>query len=60
MFQERTALLLLKELRQSCIKTPAIFITSLNMIEDVEKGFIAGCDDYIKKNHLNSKSWTFD
>ncbi|MFA7571742.1 MAG: response regulator transcription factor [Sulfurimonadaceae bacterium] len=40
---------LLKELRQSCIKTPAIFITSLNMIEDVEKGFIAGCDDYIKK-----------
>ncbi|MFA7084599.1 MAG: response regulator transcription factor [Arcobacteraceae bacterium] len=40
---------LLEELRNNSIKTPAIFITSLNMIEDVEKGFISGCDDYIKK-----------
>jgi len=29
--------------------TPAIFITSLNSIDDVEKGFEIGCDDYIKK-----------
>lgn len=40
---------LLKELRSKEIHTPAIFITSLNMVDDVEKGFEAGCDDYIKK-----------
>lgn len=40
---------LLKELRKNSIKTPAIFITSLNMIEDMQKGFDSGCDDYIKK-----------
>ena len=40
---------LLKELRAQNIKTPAIFITSLNMIDDVQKGFDCGCDDYIKK-----------
>ena len=40
---------LLKELRNQNIKTPAIFITSLNMIDDVQKGFDCGCDDYIKK-----------
>ncbi|AXK47923.1 DNA-binding response regulator [Aliarcobacter trophiarum LMG 25534] len=40
---------LLKELRKNSIKTPAIFITSLNMVEDMQKGFDSGCDDYIKK-----------
>lgn len=40
---------LLKELREQNIKTPTIFITSLNMIEDVQKGFDSGCDDYLKK-----------
>lgn len=40
---------LLKDLRTQGIKTATIFITSLNMIDDVEKGFKLGCDDYIKK-----------
>lgn len=40
---------LVKDLRQNNIHTPAIFITSMDMIEDVEKGFEVGCDDYIKK-----------
>ena len=40
---------LLSQLRQNGIKTPAIFITSANMLEDIEKGFNSGCDDYIKK-----------
>lgn len=40
---------LLKELRDNNIKTPAIYITSLDMVEDIEKGFQSGCDDYIKK-----------
>ena len=40
---------LLEELRQRGIHTPAIYITSLVMIEDIEKGFGVGCDDYLKK-----------
>jgi len=40
---------LLKELRVKDILTPAIFITSLDMVDDVEKGFNVGCDDYLKK-----------
>jgi len=40
---------LLENLRENKIKTPAIFITSLDMIDDVEKGFKVGCNDYIKK-----------
>ncbi|GGD41362.1 two-component response regulator [Malaciobacter pacificus] len=40
---------LLEELRKQNIKTPAIFITSLNMADDMQKGFDSGCDDYIKK-----------
>ena len=40
---------LLKSARQNDIKTPAIFLTSLNMIDDIEKGFTSGCDDYVKK-----------
>lgn len=40
---------LLKELREREIFTPAIFITSLTMMDDIEKGFDSGCDDYLKK-----------
>ncbi|WP_200763702.1 response regulator transcription factor [Nitrosophilus alvini] len=39
---------LLKKLRKED-DTPAIFITSLNSIDDLSKGFESGCDDYIKK-----------
>lgn len=40
---------LLEDLRNKGISTPTIFITSLNMIDDVEKGFNVGANDYIKK-----------
>ncbi len=39
----------LKRLRDQGVKTPAVFITSLNSVEDVAKGFSLGCDDYIRK-----------
>ena len=39
----------LKNIRTEGNETPAIFITSLNSVEDVEKGFSLGCDDYIRK-----------
>jgi DNA-binding response OmpR family regulator len=39
----------LKEVRTQGKEVPAIFITSLNSVEDVEKGFDMGCDDYIRK-----------
>ena len=39
----------LKNLRDNNITTPAIFITSLNSVEDMEEGFKAGADDYLKK-----------
>lgn len=40
---------LLKEARESNVLTPAIFITSLDSVDDLEKGFKSGCDDYIRK-----------
>jgi DNA-binding response OmpR family regulator len=40
---------LLKSLREADDKTPAIFITSLNDIASLSKGFDVGADDYIKK-----------
>ena len=40
---------LLSDLRVQNIKTPAIFITSLNMADDMQKGFDSGWDYYIKK-----------
>ncbi len=40
--------LLLRARRQGNT-TPAIFLTSLNGLEDVEKGYDSGCDDYIRK-----------
>ncbi len=39
----------LKNLRKSGKNTPAIFITSLNSVDDVTKGFDMGADDYIRK-----------
>jgi len=39
----------LKNIRAEGKEIPAIFITSLNSVEDVEKGFALGCDDYIRK-----------
>ncbi len=40
---------LLKMLRENGDTTPTIFVTSLNDIEDVSKGFESGADDYLKK-----------
>ncbi len=40
---------LLKELRDREVQTPAIFITSLNSVDDLEKGYLSGGDDYIRK-----------
>ena len=40
---------LLSNLRSSGVDTPSVFITSLNDISDLAKGFKSGCDDYIKK-----------
>lgn len=39
----------LRTLRDHDVQTPAIFITSLNSVEDVTRGFDIGCDDYIRK-----------
>lgn len=40
---------LLSTLRENKITTPAIFITSLNNIEDLTQGYKCGCCDYIRK-----------
>jgi DNA-binding response OmpR family regulator len=40
---------LLKSLRDANIKTPAIFTTSRNTIEDLSIGYEVGADDYLKK-----------
>jgi len=40
---------LLKNVREQGKNTPAIFITSLNSMSDVESGYDSGCDDYIRK-----------
>ncbi|HIP51651.1 MAG TPA: response regulator transcription factor [Campylobacterales bacterium] len=39
----------LQEARDNGNVIPAIFITSLNSVDDVTKGFDIGCDDYIRK-----------
>ncbi len=39
----------LQTLRDNNVQTPAIFITSLNSVDDVTRGFDSGCDDYIRK-----------
>ena len=40
---------LLKTLKNANIATPVIFITSLDQIADVKKGFALGAEDYLKK-----------
>ena len=40
---------LLTALRKAEVSTPAIFITSLNNIEDLTQGYACGCCDYIRK-----------
>ena len=40
---------LLKSVRGRGVDTPAIFITSLNAIENLEEGYESGADDYIRK-----------
>jgi len=40
---------LLKQKRDEGVKTPAIYITSLNSIDSLEDGYKSGCDDYIRK-----------
>ncbi|MDF1880880.1 response regulator transcription factor [Sulfurimonas sp. MAG313] len=40
---------ILKMARDEGTTTPAIYITSLNSMQDVSKGFESGCDDYIRK-----------
>ena len=39
----------LQERRDSGDTTPAIFVTSLNAVDNVTQGFDIGCDDYIRK-----------
>lgn len=40
---------LLKLLRESNQTTPCIFITSLSSMQDLQTGYNAGCDDFLKK-----------
>jgi DNA-binding response OmpR family regulator len=40
---------ILKNIRDQEVTTPAIFITSLNSMSDLESGYESGCDDYIRK-----------
>lgn len=40
---------LLKALREANKITPCIFITSLSSIQDIQSGYIVGCDDFLKK-----------
>jgi DNA-binding response OmpR family regulator len=40
---------LLKEAREQGVKAPAIYITSLDSVDDLEQGFESGCDDYVRK-----------
>ena len=39
----------LKGARDRGVSAPAIYVTSLNSVEDLEKGYASGCDDYIRK-----------
>jgi DNA-binding response OmpR family regulator len=40
---------LLKESREAGVQAPAIYITSMDSVDDLERGFESGCDDYIRK-----------
>ena len=46
---EQNGFELLSSLREIKIGTPAIFITSLNNIENLTEGYACGCCDYIRK-----------
>jgi DNA-binding response OmpR family regulator len=46
---EKNGFELLRSLRKAKIETPAIFITSLNNIEDLTQGYACGGCDYIRK-----------
>ena len=35
--------------RERGVDAPALYITSLSSVEDLEKGYASGCDDYIRK-----------
>jgi DNA-binding response OmpR family regulator len=39
----------LRGARERGVDAPAIYITSLNSVEDLEKGYASGCDDYVRK-----------
>jgi len=40
---------LLNSARNSGVTAPAIFVTSLSSVDDLERGYESGCDDYIRK-----------
>jgi len=40
---------LLRRVREDNDSVPAIFVTSLNSMDDLEDGYKSGCDDYLKK-----------
>jgi len=40
---------LLRQAREEGVRAPAIYITSLSSVEDLETGFASGADDYIRK-----------
>jgi len=40
---------LIKGSREGGMDAPAIFITSMDTVDDLERGFNSGCDDYIRK-----------
>jgi len=40
---------LLSKIRSEGNETPAIFLTSLNSMDDLSRAFESGCDDYLKK-----------
>lgn len=40
---------LLRSIREFGVKTPAIFLTARDQLEDIERGFKEGAEDYLKK-----------
>jgi DNA-binding response OmpR family regulator len=40
---------LLRESRANGVVAPAIYITSMDSVDDLQRGFESGCDDYIRK-----------
>lgn len=40
---------LVESIRDNGIKTPAVFVTSLNTTKDLKRGYEVGCDEYIRK-----------